>query len=120
MSNAPQLAIHGGPKTVTKTFPWPIVEESDIRAVSDVLKSGRWGDPDCTGLAAAFEREFASYCGTRFAISSVNGSVAIRLALIASGVKDRSVVRLTKSSTDSPDEKRAVRAVGSTWLGPAM
>ena len=87
MSNAPQLAIHGGPKTVTKTFPWPIVEESDIRAVSDVLKSGLWGDPDCTGLAAAFEREFASYCGARFAVSSVNGSVAIRLALIASGVR---------------------------------
>ena len=28
-------------------------------------------------------------------------------------------VRLTKSSTDRPDEKRAERAVGSTWLEPA-
>ena len=31
-----------------------------------------------------------------------------------------SVVRFMKSSTDRPEEKRAVREVGSTWLGPAM
>jgi hypothetical protein len=30
------------------------------------------------------------------------------------------VVRLRKSSTESPDENRAVREVGSTWFGPAM
>lgn len=28
------------------------------------------------------------------------------------------VVRFMKSNTDSPDEKRADRAVGNTWLGP--
>jgi hypothetical protein len=28
-------------------------------------------------------------------------------------------VRFMKSSTPSPDEKRALRAVGSTWLEPA-
>ena len=28
------------------------------------------------------------------------------------------VVRFMKSSTPSPDEKRAPREVGSTWLGP--
>ncbi len=31
-----------------------------------------------------------------------------------------SVVRLRKSNTLSPDAKRALRAVGSTWLGPAI
>ena len=31
----------------------------------------------------------------------------------------RSEVRFMKSSTPSPEEKRAVRAVGSTWLEPA-
>ena len=30
------------------------------------------------------------------------------------------VVRLRKSMTESPEENRAVRAVGSTWFGPPM
>ena len=38
-------------------------------------------------------------------------------ASAASGTP-RIEVRLTKSSTDRPDEKRAERAVGSTWLEP--
>ena len=29
------------------------------------------------------------------------------------------VVRLRKSNTERPEAKRAVRPVGSTWLGPA-
>src|SRR5665213_829017 len=36
------------------------------------------------------------------------------------GVQDSSVVRFMKSSTESPDENRAVREVGRTWFGPAM
>jgi dTDP-4-amino-4,6-dideoxygalactose transaminase len=87
MKEAKQLAIHGGEKTVKKTFPWPVWDESDAKAVADVVRSGQWGDPDCTGLTAQFEREFAEFCGARFAVASVNGSVAIRLALIAAGVK---------------------------------
>jgi dTDP-4-amino-4,6-dideoxygalactose transaminase len=87
MSAEQKLAVHGGEKTVKKTFPWPVWDESDVRAVADVVRSGQWGDPDCTGLVARFEREFADCCGARFAVASVNGSVAIRLALIASGVK---------------------------------
>jgi dTDP-4-amino-4,6-dideoxygalactose transaminase len=87
MKEAKQLAIHGGEKTVKKIFPWPVWDESDAKAVADVVRSGQWGDPDCTGLTAQFEREFAEFCGARFAVASVNGSVAIRLALIAAGVK---------------------------------
>jgi dTDP-4-amino-4,6-dideoxygalactose transaminase len=87
MNATSKLAIHGGEKTVKKTFPWPIWEESDVQAVADVVRSGLWGDPDCSGLVARFQREFADYCGARFAVASVNGSVAIRLALIASGVR---------------------------------
>jgi len=34
-----------------------------------------------------FEKEFAAYCGSKYAISCVNGSVSLRLALIASGVR---------------------------------
>jgi dTDP-4-amino-4,6-dideoxygalactose transaminase len=82
-----RLAVHGGEKTVRKSFPWPVFDEDDIKAVSEVIRSGQWGDPDCSGLVARFEREFADYCGTRHAFASVSGSVAIRLALIAAGVR---------------------------------
>jgi dTDP-4-amino-4,6-dideoxygalactose transaminase len=34
-----------------------------------------------------FEQEYASYCGTRHAVTFVNGSVALRLAHIAAGVR---------------------------------
>ena len=39
-------------------------------------------------------------------------------ALSCSGPSLRIDVRLTKSSTDKPEENRAERAVGSTWLEP--
>jgi len=38
----------------------------------------------------------------------------------ASASQASTLVRLRKSNTDSPDENRAVREVGSTWFGPAM
>ena len=81
------LAINGGPKTIDKIFPWPVYDESDINAVADVVRSGKWGNPDCGDLVKDFEDQFALFCGTKYALSCVNGSVALRLALIACGVK---------------------------------
>jgi len=81
------LAINGGPKTVKRDFEWPIFDETDINSVADIVRSGKWGNPDCGGEVALFEKEFASYCGTKYALTCVNGSVALRLALIACGVK---------------------------------
>src|SRR5687767_12566074 len=81
------LAINGGEKTVKKTFPWPIFDDTDVKAVTQVAESGEWANPDCRGYVEKFEQEFAAFCGSRFALSCVNGSVALRLALIASGVK---------------------------------
>ncbi len=81
------LAKHGGPKTITKSFKWPIHDQADSDAVTEVVQSGAWGNPDCGGLVAEFERKYAEYIGTKYAITCVNGSVALRLALIACGVK---------------------------------
>jgi len=81
------LAINGGPKTIEKNFPWPVFDKTDINAVADVVRSGKWGDPDCGDLVKAFEDEFAAFCGTKYALTCVNGSVALRLALIACGVR---------------------------------
>lgn len=82
-----QLAIDGGEKAVKTTFPWPIYDEQDVQAVANIVRSGQWGNPDCAGAVADFERQFADYCGSKYAISCVNGSVSLRLALIASGVR---------------------------------
>lgn len=81
------LAIDGGEKTVQSTFPWPIYDESEVQVVADVVRSGRWGNPDCGDYVATFEQEFAAYCGTKYAVTCVNGSVSLRLALIACGVR---------------------------------
>lgn len=82
-----KLAIHGGSKAVDKEFPWPIYDSSDVDAVTEIVMSGRWGNPDCGDEVARFESEFAAYCGSKYAITCVNGSVSLRLALIACGVK---------------------------------
>lgn len=81
------LAINGGAKTVEREFKWPIYDETDVNCVANILRSGKWGDPDCSGEVVQFEKEFAAYCGTKYALTCVNGSVALRLALIACGVK---------------------------------
>jgi dTDP-4-amino-4,6-dideoxygalactose transaminase len=82
-----KLAINGGNKTVTKAFPWPIYDEEEVNAVAEIVRSGKWGNPDCGDQVAKFETEFAAYCGSKYAITCVNGSVSLRLALIACGVK---------------------------------
>lgn len=81
------LAINGGPKTIEKKFDWPIFDASEVNAVAEVVKSGKWGNPDCGDLVKAFEDEFAAFCGAKYALTCVNGSVALRLALIATGVR---------------------------------
>jgi len=81
------LAINGGPKTIDKDFAWPIYDETDVNAVAEIVRSGKWGNPDCGDVVEAFEKEFATFCGTKYALTCVNGSVALRLALIACGVK---------------------------------
>ena len=81
------LAINGGPKTLDKVFPWPVFDEREVEVLADTVRSGAWGNPNCDGEVARFEEQYAGYCGTRYAISCVNGSVALRLALMACGVR---------------------------------
>jgi dTDP-4-amino-4,6-dideoxygalactose transaminase len=87
MEKRKELAFYGGSKTIDKQFPWPIFDETEVNAVADIVRSGAWANPNCDGMVAEFERDFAAYCGSRYAITCVNGSVAIRLALMAAGVK---------------------------------
>jgi dTDP-4-amino-4,6-dideoxygalactose transaminase len=65
--------------------PWPVFDEEDIAAVSQVLRSGKvnyW-----TGtVTRRFEAEFAERLGVRHAIALANGTVALELALHALGI----------------------------------
>lgn len=79
--------IYGGARTLEKNFQWPVYDETDVNAVAEIIRSGNWGNPNCDGTVESFEKEFAAYCGTKYALTCVNGSVALRIALIACGVR---------------------------------
>jgi dTDP-4-amino-4,6-dideoxygalactose transaminase len=81
-----QLALHGGTPAVQDPLPpWPCFDEAAIRAVEAVLRSGKvnyW-----TGTRGMeFERRFAEWQGSRFAISTTNGTSALHVALTALGI----------------------------------
>ncbi|MFA5865330.1 MAG: DegT/DnrJ/EryC1/StrS family aminotransferase [Phycisphaerae bacterium] len=81
-----KLAIDGGAKTVTnKLVGWPKFDETAIKAVEEVLRSGKvnyW-----TGKKGmAFEKKFAEWQGSKYAISVATGTAALHVALAALGV----------------------------------
>lgn len=69
----------------TQFSPWPSFTEEEANAARDVILSNKvnyW-----TGHEARhFEKEFAEWTGTRYAVALANGTVALDLALKALGV----------------------------------
>ena len=80
------LAIHGGKPVRTAAFPeWPVYGKPEEEALLRVLHSGKWGKID--GLeTATFEQRFAEFQGAKYGVAVVNGTVSLRLALIAGGI----------------------------------
>lgn len=82
-----RLALHGGPKAVTRVDElkrvsrWPVFTEEEKEAVCKLLESG-----NVYGSIAEFEREFASYTGVRYALATNNGTSSIHSAYFAVGV----------------------------------
>lgn len=65
-----------------KTKGWPVHEEDEVEAVKQVLVSGctnYWTGSECR----EFEKEFAAFVGTEFAVALMNGTVALEAALRA-------------------------------------
>jgi dTDP-4-amino-4,6-dideoxygalactose transaminase len=80
------LAINGGPKAVTEPIPgWPAFDSKTIESVVEPLKSGKvnyW-----TGTRGMeFEEKFAAWNGSRFAISTTNGTSALHTGLAGLGI----------------------------------
>jgi len=68
-------------------FPsWPVFDASDEEGVLRALRSGHWGKLSGSEVRT-FESRFAAMHGAKFGIGVVNGSISIRLALVAAGLK---------------------------------
>ena len=61
------------------------IDDDDIRAVTDVLKSDFLTQGP---QIAAFEKDVAAYCGSRYAVSFSNGTTALHAACVALGLKN--------------------------------
>lgn len=83
-----ELAILGGPKTRLEPYPaWPIWDQRDIDAVTEVIKSGRWGGYPFPGpKTAELARKFAEMQGGGYAVPMANGTVTMEVALRAAGI----------------------------------
>ena len=85
-AGAEKLAIDGGPKAVTTELaPWPAFDENAITAVEEVLRSGKvnyWTGP----RGMEFEKQFAEWQGSKYAISTATGTAALHVALSALGI----------------------------------
>jgi dTDP-4-amino-4,6-dideoxygalactose transaminase len=81
-----ELAIRGGNKTRTKPFPkWPVFDDTDLKALREVLESGVWGIDGPS--VPRFEGEFARMQQARHAISVSSGTTGLEVALKACGVR---------------------------------
>ena len=82
-----ELAINGGkpviPEKNEQLFHWPIVTDEDIQAVTMVLKAGKMSGSDIT---KAFEKEYAAWNGTEYALGTCNGTAALVEAMWACGI----------------------------------
>ena len=83
-----ELAILGGPKTRTEPYPeWPAWDQRDIDAVTEVIKSGRWGGYPYPGpKTAELARKFAELQGGGYAVPMANGTVTMEVALRAAEI----------------------------------
>ena len=81
-----RLALLGGPAALTRRPPdWPIFDESDRKALNDVMESRVWGGYHES--VGALERRFAAYHGAAHGIALANGTVSLEIALSAVGIK---------------------------------
>ncbi len=84
---AAKLALLGGSRAVTREpgdmFDWPIITREDEEAVLDVLRRRAMSGLDVT---EQFEKEFAAWQGTRYALGYSTGTAALQAAMFACGV----------------------------------
>ena len=82
------LAALGGTPIRTEPYPaWPVYDERDVQAITDVIRSGRWGGYPYPGpQTAEFARRFSEMQGGGYAVLMANGTVTIEVALRAMNI----------------------------------
>ncbi|MBQ8606161.1 MAG: DegT/DnrJ/EryC1/StrS family aminotransferase [Clostridia bacterium] len=83
-----KLALFGGEKAVkTKTedmFKWPIITKEEEDATLDVLRNVKMSGTDIT---KEFEKEFAAWIGSKYALGFNNGTSSLMAAMFGIGLK---------------------------------
>ena len=81
------LALLGGRPVRTRPFTsWPLFGKKEEARLLRVLRSGHWGRLDGIEVTG-FEQRFATLHGCRHGIAVVNGTVSLRLGLMAGGLR---------------------------------
>ncbi|MDQ3686787.1 MAG: DegT/DnrJ/EryC1/StrS family aminotransferase [Acidobacteriota bacterium] len=81
-----RLALLGGAPVLAEEPPaWPFFDESDRRALLDVLESRVWGGYH--EAVGELERRFADFHGARYGIAMANGTMSLEIARSASGIR---------------------------------
>jgi dTDP-4-amino-4,6-dideoxygalactose transaminase len=78
----------------TPFSPWPSFSEEEANAVRDVVLSNKvnyWTGQECR----EFEKEFAEWSGSKYAVALGNGTLALDLALKVLGIADGDEVIVT-------------------------
>lgn len=79
-------AILGGTPVRTAKFPaWPVFDQKEESAVTEVVRSGKWYRGNGQHVAQ-FERDFAALTGSKFALATANGTSAMIIAMANLGV----------------------------------
>ncbi len=87
-----QLALLGGtPVRGTPFTTWPVFGQADEARLLRTLHSGHWGRLDGSEVSE-FERRFAAAHACEHGIAVVNGTVALRIALLAAGIRSQQEV----------------------------
>jgi dTDP-4-amino-4,6-dideoxygalactose transaminase len=80
------LALFGGTPARTRPFTnWPIFGRPEEERLLATLRSGDWGRLDGPEVAE-FEQRFAAMHGCKHGIAVANGTVSLRIALLAAGI----------------------------------
>jgi dTDP-4-amino-4,6-dideoxygalactose transaminase len=80
------LALLGGTPVRSRPFTrWPIFGRPEEQRLLATLRTGNWGRLDGPQVAE-FERRFAAMHGCRHGIAVANGTVSLRIALLAAGI----------------------------------
>jgi dTDP-4-amino-4,6-dideoxygalactose transaminase len=78
------LAINGGEKACNYEWPaWPVFDDTERKALNDVLESGKWWYGE---KVREFEQKFAEFQDAKYGITASSGTTALEAALRALGI----------------------------------